>query len=108
MDLKRSRRIGTNLLWFHLFASVASAVAVFGKIFEVAGCADRCDYSVLDIATRGFWFFDIGVFLVVLVGYMLARSRSALAWTFPAVGLAMTAIAFLAAMVALNNALVAG
>lgn len=99
---------GDHLLWMHLFVAVVSALVVFAKILEVAGCSDRCNYPVLEVASHGFWRGDFTAFIITAGLYLFLRSRLRLSWIIPAIGITVTLVGGLIAYVAINSALITG
>lgn len=107
MDDRHSERTrpGDQVLWIHLFVSVVAAVLVYMRVFEVAGCSNSCNYSVIGTSTRAFWWTDLAIFVVVFGSYIYFRARVRRAWIIPTSGIAVTLMALAIANIALSDAL---
>ncbi|MDF2559519.1 MAG: hypothetical protein K0R99_965 [Microbacterium sp.] len=105
-DQRRNRTLpGDHVMWVHLFVSVVTALFVYMRIVEAAGCTARCDFSAIDAARHAFWWTDLSIFIVAAGAYGYFRSRIRKSWIIPASGIALTLIAFLVANIALSIAL---
>ncbi|WP_029264250.1 MULTISPECIES: hypothetical protein [unclassified Microbacterium] len=105
-DQRRTRTLpGDHVLWIHAVVSAVTALFVFMRIVEAAGCTARCDFSAIDAARHAFWWTDLAVFIVALGSYGYFRSRIRRSWIIPTSGIVLTLIAFLVANIALSSAL---
>jgi len=108
MEDRRSERTlpGDYLVGIHLLISVASAIVIWARILEIAGCAENeCDYPLVGSSTRTFWWMDFLVFIVAFGLYMFLRTRIRWSWIIPASGGVLALIGFLIANIVLSGAL---
>ena len=107
MDDQRTERTlpGDHVMLVHVFVSVVTALVVYMRILEIAGCADRCDYPAIGSVTEAFWWTDLSVFIVAVAAYVFFRSRVRRSWIIPTVGVVLTLTAFVGASITLSAAL---
>ncbi|WEK61420.1 MAG: hypothetical protein P0Y60_01265 [Candidatus Microbacterium colombiense] len=100
--------VGDGLMAAHVFVAVIGGLYVLSMIMNVDGCSDRCDYPTLEYATRAFWTLDLTVLLGGSLAYVLLPSRTPRAWLVPGIGVAITAVALVVTIIAIDSALVLG
>lgn len=107
MEGRRSERTlpGDYLVGIHLLISVASAIIIWARIFEVAGCSDQCDYPLVGSSTRTYWWMDLLVSIVAVGSYIHFRTRIRRSWIIPSSGILLVLVGFLIANNVLNGAL---
>jgi hydrogenase/urease accessory protein HupE len=107
MEGQRGERtlLGDYLVGIHLLISVASAIVIWARILEIAGCSDQCDYPLIGASTRTFWWVDLVLCIVAVGSYIHFRIRIRRVWIIPASGIALVLVGFLVANNVLSGAL---
>jgi len=107
MEVQRSERTppGDYLVGIHLLIAVGSAIVIWARILEIAGCSDQCDYSLIGSSTRIFWWLDLLVSIAAVGSYIHFRTRIRRSWIIPAGGISLVLVGFFIANSVLSGAL---
>lgn len=95
------RAKGVGLLIVQVIVAVIMYYVIVMQSMSVAGCGNSCNYALLTVAYDAYLWVAAISFLASLVGVTILSSRGRDSWWAPMVGLGLTVLAGVFALIAI-------